>query len=134
MKFQDFQSQIVLFSVHRLRKGINILVSTPGRLVDHIRNTLSIAFSAIRWLVVDEADRYTSCSHLSPVANATCYLMKKQGEHSNTALSVRTLDLGFEKDLTVILNSVNSAASSRQNVLLSATLTHGKRRSQSIIC
>lgn len=62
MKFQDFQSQIVLFSVHRLRKGINILVSTPGRLVDHIRNTLSIAFSAIRWLVVDEADRYTSCS------------------------------------------------------------------------
>ncbi|TWW60944.1 putative ATP-dependent RNA helicase DDX31 [Takifugu flavidus] len=40
----------------RLRKGINILVSTPGRLVDHIRNTLSIAFSAIRWLVVDEAD------------------------------------------------------------------------------
>lgn len=62
MKFQDFHSQIVSFSVHRLRKGINILVSTPGRLVDHIKNTLSIAFSAIRWLVVDEADRYTSCS------------------------------------------------------------------------
>lgn len=41
-------------------------------------------------------------------------------------MCVRTLDLGFEKDLTVILNSVNSAASSRQNVLLSATLTHGK--------
>lgn len=38
----------------------------------------------------------------------------------------RTLDLGFEKDLTVILNSMNSAGSSRQNVLLSATLTHGK--------
>lgn len=41
----------------RLRKGINILVSTPGRLVDHIKNTLSIAFSALRWLVLDEADR-----------------------------------------------------------------------------
>lgn len=60
--------------------------------------------------------------------------MKKQGEHSNTALSVRTLDLGFEKDLTIILNSVNSAASSRQNVLLSATLTHGKHRSRFIFC
>ncbi|XP_078106533.1 LOW QUALITY PROTEIN: ATP-dependent DNA helicase DDX31 [Sander vitreus] len=80
----------------RLRKGINILVSTPGRLVDHIKNTLSIAFSAVRWLILDEADR--------------------------------TLDLGFEKDLTIILNSLNSTGPSRQNVLLSATLTHGVTR------
>uniref|UniRef100_A0A3Q4I637 ATP-dependent RNA helicase n=1 Tax=Neolamprologus brichardi TaxID=32507 RepID=A0A3Q4I637_NEOBR len=80
----------------RIRKGINILVSTPGRLVDHIKNTLSIAFSAVRWLVLDEADR--------------------------------TLDLGFEKDLTVILNSLNSAGPARQNVLLSATLTDGVTR------
>ncbi|XP_075938632.1 ATP-dependent DNA helicase DDX31 [Anarhichas minor] len=80
----------------RLRKGINILVSTPGRLVDHIKNTLSIAFSGVRWLILDEADR--------------------------------TLDLGFEKDLTVILNSLNSTGPSRQNVLLSATLTHGVTR------
>ncbi|KAK2838220.1 hypothetical protein Q5P01_015432 [Channa striata] len=80
----------------RLRKGINILISTPGRLVDHIKHTLSIAFSAVRWLVLDEADR--------------------------------TLDLGFEKDLTIILNSLNSTGPSRQNVLLSATLTHGVTR------
>ncbi|XP_046877288.1 probable ATP-dependent RNA helicase DDX31 [Hypomesus transpacificus] len=80
----------------RLRKGINILISTPGRLVDHIKNTLSIAFSATRWLILDEADR--------------------------------TLDLGFEKDLTVILNSLNSTAPSRQNVMLSATLTDGLSR------
>ncbi|XP_019741160.1 probable ATP-dependent RNA helicase DDX31 isoform X2 [Hippocampus comes] len=80
----------------RLRKGINILVSTPGRLVDHIKHTLCIAFSAVRWLVLDEADR--------------------------------TLDLGFEKDLTVILNSLNSTGPERQNVLLSATLTHGVTR------
>lgn len=46
-------------SVFRLRKGINILITTPGRLVDHIKNTLSIAFSAVRWLILDEADRYT---------------------------------------------------------------------------
>ncbi|XP_062237600.1 probable ATP-dependent RNA helicase DDX31 [Platichthys flesus] len=77
----------------RLRKGINVLVSTPGRLVDHIRNTLSIVFSSVRWLILDEADR--------------------------------TLDLGFEKDVTVILNSLNSTGPSRQNVLLSATLSHG---------
>ncbi|KAM6930932.1 ATP-dependent DNA helicase DDX31 [Xenentodon cancila] len=80
----------------RIRKGINILVSTPGRLLDHIKNTLSIAFSAVRWLILDEADR--------------------------------TLDLGFEKDLTVILNSLNAAGPARQTVLLSATLTRGVTR------
>lgn len=46
------------FFCFRLRKGINVLISTPGRLVDHIKNTLSIAFSAVRWLVLDEADRF----------------------------------------------------------------------------
>ncbi|XP_037536747.1 probable ATP-dependent RNA helicase DDX31 [Nematolebias whitei] len=80
----------------RIRKGINILISTPGRLVDHIQHTLSIAFSAVRWLVLDEADRI--------------------------------LDLGFEKDLTVILNNLNSTGPARQNVLLSATLTPGVTR------
>uniref|UniRef100_A0A8C2GI74 ATP-dependent RNA helicase n=1 Tax=Cyprinus carpio TaxID=7962 RepID=A0A8C2GI74_CYPCA len=84
----------------RLRKGINVLISTPGRLVDHIKNTLSIAFSAVRWLILDEADR--------------------------------TLDLGFEKDLTVILNALNATGLARQNVLLSATLTEGLSRLASI--
>ncbi|XP_036185155.1 probable ATP-dependent RNA helicase DDX31 isoform X2 [Myotis myotis] len=41
----------------RLRKGINILISTPGRLVDHIKSTKNIHFNRIRWLVLDEADR-----------------------------------------------------------------------------
>ncbi|XP_056448856.1 probable ATP-dependent RNA helicase DDX31 isoform X1 [Gadus chalcogrammus] len=80
----------------RLRKGINILVSTPGRLVDHINNTLNMVFSSVQWLVLDEADRI--------------------------------LDMGFEKDLTVILNSLNSNGPSRQNVLLSATLTNDLAR------
>lgn len=40
----------------------------------------------------------------------------------------RILDLGFEKDLTVILNAVNAECQERQNVLLSATLTEGVAR------
>ncbi|XP_077707332.1 ATP-dependent DNA helicase DDX31 isoform X1 [Canis aureus] len=77
----------------RLRKGINILISTPGRLVDHIKSTKNIHFCRIRWLILDEADRI--------------------------------LDLGFEKDITVILNALNAECQKRQNVLLSATLTEG---------
>ncbi|KTF93675.1 hypothetical protein cypCar_00016090 [Cyprinus carpio] len=43
-----------------------------------------------------------------------------------------TLDLGFEKDLTVILNALNVTGLARQNVLLSATLTEGLSRLASI--
>ncbi|KFO82490.1 putative ATP-dependent RNA helicase DDX31, partial [Cuculus canorus] len=80
----------------RLRKGINILISTPGRLVDHIRSTECIHFRRTQWLIIDEADRI--------------------------------LDLGFEKDVAVILNALNAERETRQNVLLSATLTEGVTR------
>uniref|UniRef100_A0A8C5NI97 ATP-dependent RNA helicase n=1 Tax=Junco hyemalis TaxID=40217 RepID=A0A8C5NI97_JUNHY len=80
----------------RLRKGINILISTPGRLVDHIRSTQCIHFRRTQWLIIDEADRI--------------------------------LDLGFEKDVAVILNALNAERETRQNVLLSATLTEGVTR------
>ncbi|KAF2265714.1 DEAD-domain-containing protein [Lojkania enalia] len=41
----------------RLRKGLNILVATPGRLVDHLENTEALDVSNVRWLVLDEGDR-----------------------------------------------------------------------------
>ncbi|KAI0344702.1 DEAD-domain-containing protein [Trametopsis cervina] len=41
----------------RLRKGLPILVATPGRLLDHLQNTSSLNVGKCRWLVLDEADR-----------------------------------------------------------------------------
>ncbi|KAJ9654361.1 ATP-dependent RNA helicase dbp7 [Neophaeococcomyces mojaviensis] len=41
----------------RLRKGLNILVATPGRLVDHLDNTKNLDVSKVRYLVLDEGDR-----------------------------------------------------------------------------
>lgn len=41
----------------RLRKGVPILVTTPGRLLDHLQNTSSFNVGKCRWLVLDEADR-----------------------------------------------------------------------------
>lgn len=41
----------------RLRKGITILVATPGRLLDHLENTKSFQINQLRWMVLDEADR-----------------------------------------------------------------------------
>lgn len=41
----------------RLRKGLNILVATPGRLADHLEHTKALDVSNVRWLVLDEGDR-----------------------------------------------------------------------------
>lgn len=41
----------------RLRKGITILVGTPGRLLDHLKFTESFDLTNLRWIVLDEIDR-----------------------------------------------------------------------------
>ncbi|ODQ78673.1 hypothetical protein BABINDRAFT_162376 [Babjeviella inositovora NRRL Y-12698] len=41
----------------RIRKGVNILVATPGRLLDHIENTQNMDLANIRWVVLDEGDK-----------------------------------------------------------------------------
>ncbi len=41
----------------RIRKGINVVIATPGRLLDHLKNTENLDMSDIEVLVCDEADR-----------------------------------------------------------------------------
>ncbi|CAK5281649.1 unnamed protein product [Mycena citricolor] len=41
----------------KLSKGVNLLVATPGRLLDHLMNTKGFIFRNLRALVIDEADR-----------------------------------------------------------------------------
>ena len=37
--------------------GINILVATPGRLLDHLQNTKDFLYKNLQCLIIDEADR-----------------------------------------------------------------------------
>ena len=41
----------------KLAKGINILVATPGRLLDHLQNTKDFLYKNLQCLIIDEADR-----------------------------------------------------------------------------
>ncbi|KAF8898369.1 P-loop containing nucleoside triphosphate hydrolase protein [Infundibulicybe gibba] len=41
----------------KLVKGVNLLVATPGRLLDHLENTKGFVYRNLRALVIDEADR-----------------------------------------------------------------------------
>lgn len=41
----------------KLNKGVSLLVSTPGRLLDHLQNTTGFVYRNLACLVIDEADR-----------------------------------------------------------------------------
>lgn len=41
----------------KLEKGVNLLIATPGRLLDHLQNTQGFVFKNLKMLVLDEADR-----------------------------------------------------------------------------
>ncbi|KAJ3671048.1 hypothetical protein LUZ60_008474 [Juncus effusus] len=40
-----------------LAKGVNLLVATPGRLLDHLQNTKAFIYKNLVCLIIDEADR-----------------------------------------------------------------------------
>ena len=41
----------------KLQKGVNLIIATPGRLLDHLQNTQGFVYKNIKALVIDEADR-----------------------------------------------------------------------------
>lgn len=43
--------------VEKLTKGVNLLIATPGRLLDHLQNTKGFIYKNVKALVIDEADR-----------------------------------------------------------------------------
>ena len=40
----------------KLRKGINVIITTPGRLLYHLRNSGNLNFSKLKMIIIDEAD------------------------------------------------------------------------------
>jgi ATP-dependent RNA helicase DDX51/DBP6 len=50
------------------RSKVDVLITTPGRLVDHLRSTAGFTLDHLAWLVVDEADRLLNESYQEWVA------------------------------------------------------------------
>ncbi|KAF9520837.1 hypothetical protein BS47DRAFT_1370315 [Hydnum rufescens UP504] len=58
--FAQEQAQLVGESSHRLEGGqskVDILICTPGRLMDHLHGTPNFTLQHLRFLIIDEADR-----------------------------------------------------------------------------
>ncbi|XP_004962022.1 DEAD-box ATP-dependent RNA helicase 17 isoform X2 [Setaria italica] len=92
----------------RLRKGISILIATPGRLLDHLQHTASFVYSNLRWIVFDEADSILELGFGKAVEDILENLGSRNGapdQNKNKGEHIR-----------------------RQNLLLSATLNEKVNR------
>jgi ATP-dependent RNA helicase DDX31/DBP7 len=63
----------------RLRKGVTVLVATPGRLMDHLQSTACFVTSNLAWLVLDEADRLLDMGFQHVVSSIVTLLDERSG-------------------------------------------------------
>ena len=62
----------------RIRKGINILIATPGRLQYHLENSQNLTTDNLQFLVLDEADRLLDMGFLNKVTQIINALPPRQ--------------------------------------------------------
>jgi ATP-dependent RNA helicase DDX31/DBP7 len=83
---------------NRLRKGINILVGTPGRLIDHLETTKSFSLDKLRFLIIDEADRLYESGFEHSVRKVVDAIKEANGENKpQTILASATLTDGVKR-------------------------------------
>lgn len=91
----------------RLRKGLGVIVATPGRLLDHLQNTASFEVSKLEWLIFDEADRLLDLGFefaIKKILSMIDERKSKDVKRQNLLISA-TLEGGIQKLATISLHS-----------------------------
>ena len=81
----------------RVRKGVNIVVSTPGRLVDHLEKTENFKLDQIEWVVLDEADRMLELGYEREVQKVLTALQQQNTLTRQSLLLSATLTTGIQQ-------------------------------------
>ena len=95
----------------RLRKGVNILVATPGRLADHLANTKVLDISQVRWLVLDEGDRLMELGFEEQIKDIIQKLRSREGPWAKQGLDK------IEKGRTATIQTANGEMAATQETL-----------------
>lgn len=134
--------------------AVDVLVCTPGRLVDHLDNTPGFTLQHLRWLIIDEADRLLSQSYhgwiqrVLDCVHAPPRLSKRNNDHSSIHLDPvtyrRSEQDAFVETISSSLaddgvSSIGTGASSDvcqriqlRKLLYSATLTKDPQKLSSL--
>lgn len=73
LSFQQFNELIVTASVWWRVSETIVFAATPGRLIDHMENTKGFSLRALKFLVMDEADRILNMDFETEVGDTLCY-------------------------------------------------------------
>ena len=81
----------------RIRKGANIIISTPGRLLDHALHTTSLSLQRVQMLVLDEADRLLDMGFEQQLRDLFSLLHKQITQPLQTLLLSATLSPAIQQ-------------------------------------
>ncbi len=86
--------------VKKLKAGVDILIATPGRLID-LKNQGFVDLSCVRFFVLDEADRMLDMGFSPDIHRIADYLPEKR----QTMLFSATIDDAVEKSIGKLLSN-----------------------------
>ncbi|XOB62901.1 DEAD/DEAH box helicase [Campylobacterota bacterium DY0563] len=95
-----------------LRKGVDIVIATPGRLLDHISQK-TIDLSKVDFLVLDEADRMLDMGFIHDIKKIVTYIPK----HRQTLLFSATFSNDIKKLSQSFLDNPKLIEVARSNTL-----------------
>ncbi|XP_040107505.1 ATP-dependent RNA helicase DDX51 isoform X2 [Oryx dammah] len=104
----------------------DIMVATPGRLVDHIDQTPGFSLQHLRFLIIDEADRMVDSMHQSWLPRVVAAAFPSEGPKDPCALLQRT------QPRVVTAASMCCPQMPLQKLLFSATLTQNPEKLQQL--
>ncbi|KAG5262750.1 hypothetical protein AALO_G00278460 [Alosa alosa] len=76
----------------RLANGVNIVVATPGRLLDHLLNTPAFMYKNLQCLIIDEADRILEVGFEEELKQIIKLLPKKRQSMLFSATQTRKVE------------------------------------------
>lgn len=88
----------------RLRKGLNILITTPGRLIDHMDHSEKMDFSKMRYCVLGDAHRLLDPERAEVSKNIAILLRKRLPYNCVRCVVTATLTKKLEKFCEILLD------------------------------
>lgn len=126
---RSFAAEQAALSEHRggmRRSAADIVVATPGRLVDHINKNSGLCLEHLRFLIIDEADRMIDSMHHTWLSQVEKAVYRSGGGPENMSIIRRT------EPAYVTAASLSPPQMPLQKLLFSATLTQNPEKLQQL--
>ncbi|MEM2943663.1 MAG: DEAD/DEAH box helicase [Methanomassiliicoccales archaeon] len=114
--FPVYGGQSIDLQIEQLRKGIEVVVGTPGRIIDHVkRGTLKT--NGVRFLVLDEADRMLDMGFIDDIE----FIVNRLPRNRHTSLFSATIPEGIMKLVAKHMNNPVTLKVSEDELTLPST-------------